>query len=61
MAHHSQKITDPDGIIILVELTGETVTLSDPKGQEFHFSVQLIPELVGTLHDIDKVFCREVR
>ena len=58
MANHSQKITDPDGIIILVALTGEAVTLSNPKGQEFQFSAQLIPELVGTLHDIEKIYFR---
>ena len=58
MLDHSQNITDPDGIQLHISLAGATVSVADSKKRKVEFSAQLIPEVQGTLQDIEKKYYR---
>jgi hypothetical protein len=55
---HSQNICDPDGVKIHIGLEGSTVSVTDSKKSKVEFSAQLIPEVQGTLQDIEKKYYR---
>ncbi len=53
---HSQEITTPDGVELHITLTDATVNFTDPKGGKVKFSAHLVPEVLGTLLDVEKKF-----
>jgi hypothetical protein len=55
---HSQKFTEYGGAEHSVSLVGEKITLNNPDGEIFHFHARLLPEYVGTFHDLDKAYGR---
>jgi len=56
--HHSQRITDPDGVMLNIVLEGATVSITDKEGRKVKFSAQLVPEVLGTLLDVEKIYYR---
>jgi len=57
-SHHSQEITTPDGVQLLITLTDAAVTFTDSQGGKAKFSAQLVPEVLGTLQDVEKKYYR---
>ncbi len=53
---HSQNICDPDGVKIHIALEGATVSITDKEGSKVEFSAHLVPEVLGTLLDVEKKF-----
>jgi len=58
MAHHSQQITNPDGVQVHIALEGSTVFITDKDGSTVKFSAYLVPEVRATLLDVEKEFGR---
>ena len=58
MIRHSQEITTPDGVQIHITLTDSTVNITDKQGRTVQFSAQLVPEVLGTLLDVEKIYYR---
>jgi hypothetical protein len=56
--HHSQKICDPDGVVLKIVLEDATVSITDSKKRKVEFSAYLVPELRSTLLDVEKEFGR---
>jgi len=56
--HHSQKICDPDGVVLKIVLEDATVSITDKDGSTVKFSAYLVPELRSTLLDVEKEFGR---
>ena len=57
-AHHLQKITDPTGVVLKIVLENATVNITDKEGHNVAFSAQLVPEVLGTLLDVEKIYYR---
>ena len=56
MLKHSQRITDPDSVMLHIVLEGATVSITDKKGRIVQFSAQLVPEVLATLLDVEKIY-----
>ena len=53
---HSQKISDPDGMAIHIVLEGAILSITDKEGRIVQFSTHLVPEVLGTLLEVEKIF-----
>jgi len=58
LIQHSQKICDPDGVVLEIVLEDATVSITDSKKRKVEFSAYLVPELRSTLLDVEKEFGR---
>jgi len=58
LIHHSQKICDPDGVVLEIVFEDATVSITDSKKRKVEFSAYLVPELRSTLLDVEKEFGR---
>jgi len=58
MAHHSQRISDPDGVQLHISLAGSTVNITDAEGHNVKFPAFLVSELRATLLDVESAFSR---
>ena len=56
--HHSQKISDLDGVQVNATLKGSVVFIVDKHGGTAQFSAYLVPEVRATLLEIEKKFGR---
>ena len=54
--HHSQKISDPDGVKIHITLKNARVFIADKEGNKVEFSAHQVPEVRATLLDVEKKF-----
>lgn len=60
MAHHSQKIVDPNSVQLHIMLKGGAVSITDKDGMTVKFSAQLTPEVLGVLQEIEKKYYRSL-
>ena len=56
--HYSQKICDPDGVVLEIVLEDATVSITDSKKRKVEFSAYLVPEVRSTLLDVESAFSR---
>ena len=58
LIHYSQKICDPDGVVLKIVLEDATVSITDSKKRKVEFSAYLVPEVRSTLLDVESAFSR---
>jgi hypothetical protein len=54
--HHSQKICDPDGVVLKIVLEDATVSITDKNRSTVKFSPYLVPELRASLLEVEEKF-----
>lgn len=46
--------------VLSFNLKGSSIRVTDRDGRRLHFSVHLMPEIIGTLHDIESEYHRNI-
>ena len=54
--HHSQKICDPDGVVLKIVLEDAAVSITDKNRSTVKFSPYLVPELRASLLEVEEKF-----